>query len=96
MRRDSDGKIIDSLWTRFKGFRMRRQMAAGKIPRGRTTPSLSRSETQRAFLLKHETAIVQTWNTGKREKELAEKYDVDLGNFQSFVRYLKNIERIAK
>ena len=96
MRRDENGKVIDSLWTRFKSWCMARDIKSGKIPRGRTAPIPSRSETQRAFLLQHENEVVKLFNKGERDKQLADRFQVDLGNMQSFIRYLQNIERIAR
>ena len=96
VRRDDNGKVIDSLWTRFKSWCMARAIKSGKIPRGRTAPTPSRDEIQRTLLLKNETKIVVAYNTGKRDQELATQYDVTLGNMQSFKRYLQNIQRLSK
>ena len=96
VRRDENGKVIDSLWTRFKSWCMARDIKSGKIARGRTAPVPSRSETQRAFLLTHETKIVTLYNRGARDKDLADRFKVELGNMQAFIRYLQNIERLAK
>jgi hypothetical protein len=37
-RRDKDGKIKDTLWERFKSWRLGRKLRTGKLPRGRTAP----------------------------------------------------------
>ena len=101
-KRDENGRIKDNWLTKWRSWKMARAMKRGEIQGGRTGgPYPSRSEKQRELLLQHETEIVRAWNggdfpTGNREKELAQKYDVDLGNFQAFIRYLQNIQRLSK
>ena len=37
MRRDKQGKVIDSMWERFKSWNLGRKLRQGKLPRGRIT-----------------------------------------------------------
>lgn len=39
MKRDKDGKVIDSIWARFKSYRLGKKLRTGKIPRGRIVTS---------------------------------------------------------
>ena len=97
MKRNSEGKVIDSLWTRFKNWWLGRKIRAGTAPHGRTDISgiPSRDDKELSLLRTKKTQIVVWKNSGVPDEEICRRFDCRLGNLQSVLRALKSEGRLA-